>query len=120
MGCCVFAVIIVGQALEVLRRLKVFLGFRADLYPEAGATAPVMAHGERLKQLLRKPAVRVAVMLLLVSEASVAGTWLFSEHRDHVQEAMAIVKQWFVGGELIAPICSANTVAGAIRPASGR
>lgn len=111
MGCCVLAVMIVGQMLEFWRRFKAFFGISSELYPDPYAE-PVAVHApsERLRQLLRKPAARVVFALVLAVEGTVAGVWLFTEHKDHIESGVVSLNHLFVNAERqLSDICRANT-----------
>lgn len=112
MGCCVLAVIIVGQILEFWRRTRQFFGMSAELYPDPYMTAPepIPGHGERLRQLLRKPAARVALVLVLVAEGTMAAAWLVTVHQDHMRSGATSIMQLAAGaGQQVADICRAST-----------
>lgn len=49
--------------MEMWRRLKVFFGIRAELYPDADDEPEIVPFAKRLRQLLRKPAIRVRWLL---------------------------------------------------------
>lgn len=111
-GCCVLAVMIVGQILEFWRRTRQFFGMPAELYPDPymAAPEPVPGYAERLRQLLRKPAARVALALALVAEGTMAAAWLVTEHQDHIQSGAASLMQLAAGaGQQVADICRASS-----------
>ncbi|ENO87357.1 hypothetical protein [Thauera linaloolentis] len=99
MGCCIFAVMIVGQIFEGWRRLKRFFGLAAaDDFDDARAGGPSLS--ERLRGWLRRPALRVALGMVLAGEAVALGYWVETEHGEHVRGAVAMVARVFgAGGE---------------------
>jgi hypothetical protein len=82
---------IVGQILEMWRRFKVFCGFSAELYPDQDAESVVVPPVERLRALLKRPALRLILALVLTVEGGVLAAWLWSDHREHLQSAWAYV-----------------------------
>lgn len=119
MGCCVLAVMIVGQIFEGWRRLKVFFGFSAEIYPDPAVVPASAGLGDRLRQLLRKRAIRVALALLLAGEATLASAWLYTEHKDHLYSAAAAVALAFGVDVPTESICSASNAVVAASPAHG-
>lgn len=117
MGCCVLAVMIVGQIFEGWRRLKVFFGFSAELYPDPAAVPAAVRLGDRLRLLLRKRAIRIALAFLLASEATLASAWLYTEHKDHLYSAAAAVAPIFGIDVPSTSICSASNAVAAALPA---
>lgn len=110
MGCCVIAVMIVGQILELWRRLKVFCGISAELYPDPDVERVTVPFAERIRALLRRPAMRTALVLLLVAEAATAGAWLWSDHKEHLRSGGEYVSR-LLSSELESAICSSSEIA---------
>lgn len=97
MGCCIFAVMVVGQIFEGWRRLKRFFGLAAaDDFDDARSGGPTL--GERLRGWLRRPALRVALGMVLAGEAVALGYWAEAEHGEHVRGAVAAVARVFGAG----------------------
>lgn len=106
MGCCILAAMIVGQIFEFWRRFKGLFGFASELYPDPYAEPEPVVFYERLRSLMRKPALRVGFVLLLVTEAVLASSWLLTEHEEHLQMAGAYVKSLIGYNEAAVVICS--------------
>lgn len=106
MGCCILAAMIVGQIIESWRRIKQVFGIATELYPDPYDSPPPVVFYDRLRGLLRKPALRVGLSLLLVSEASVAGWWLMTEHEAHLREVAGYMTSFFVQEQAPTDICS--------------
>lgn len=116
MGCCIFAVMIVGQIFEGWRRLKRFFGLAAaDDFDDVRSGGPSL--GERLRGWLRRPALRVALGMVLAGEAVALAYWVETEHGEHVRGAVATVARVFgasgAGGEGVPDdaICRADPAA---------
>ncbi|MCV2219143.1 hypothetical protein [Thauera sp. Sel9] len=109
MGCCIFAVMIVGQIFEGWRRLKRFFGLAADDFDDLRLGGPSLS--ERLRGWLRRPALRVVLGMVLAGEAVALGYWVETEHGEHVRGAVATVARVFGAGGAGVPddaICRAD------------
>ena len=89
MGCCIFVVMIIAQALEAARRVRGFFGAPVKT---AGAAAPALI--KALRAFSARPASRALMLILLSFEASAAASWIVIEHREHVRVAVGVVARW--------------------------
>lgn len=87
MTCCVIALALAMQLIETWRRVKGWLGIAPTTSTADHGLGTVVASS---LERLRLPAVRNTVLTLLVIEAVMAGSWVYT-HRAHLGTELALV-----------------------------
>ncbi len=87
MSCCVIALALAMQIIESWRRLKAWFGIVPDTGSSSHGLGTVVAG---LIERLQHPAVRYAVLTLIMVEACFGATWVYG-HRVHLGNELAAV-----------------------------
>lgn len=106
MACCILAAFLIAQMMATFRRWGIFWGVVRPTEDDD----PIDTAYTRVLHFLRRPAMRRAMVGLVALEAATVGTWLYTDHREHIVQLADVAWSSLQGEEVIyASQCGPNS-----------